>query len=381
MKSKNIVIIYLSLLFHIVLSTILLIFNYASLNNLLITPLSLATISIISSLILPKKNKKIRYAYEKLQNILIILILYLILYFTLGLIFGYSYSIYNKDLLSLLKNIYMLITPIILEEYIRNKLVIYTKNSIANRIAISLIFSLLNINIVSLYNNITPLSVGFKYVSELIIPTFFGSFIFTYTSESIGVKANIIYRSFLSLIPVILPIVPNLPWIVNSALKIILFATTYFNISSFDMKFDRRERRTYLYKRSTRDSICLAISFIFILFILKFFNYYPVAVLSDSMKPLFSRGYTVIVKKINKNDLDSIKECDIIYYKKDNKYIIHRIKEIKYLDGRKVYITKGDNNKTEDSFLVYDEEIKGIVKLEIPYIGFPAVWFNEALKN
>lgn len=154
----------------------------------------------------------------------------------------------------------------------------------------------------------------------------------------------------------------------------------YFNISYFDMLYSRRERRFSLNKDNS-DIPLFLITIIFILFILKIFKYFPVAVLSESMKGTFSRGDTLVIEKIDDNNLKNIKEYDIIYYKKDNKYIIHRIIAVKKENGNKVFITKGDNNATEDEWKVYEEDILGIMKFSIPYTGYPAVWFNEMLNN
>lgn len=76
-------------------------------------------------------------------------------------------------------------------------------------------------------------------------------------------------------------------------------------------------------------------------------------VISNSMQPTFEKGDKIIVKKQKNYEVG-----DIITYIDDNKNLItHRIIE-KYEDG---YITKGDNNNTEDKEKVRENQILGKV--------------------
>ena len=85
---------------------------------------------------------------------------------------------------------------------------------------------------------------------------------------------------------------------------------------------------------------------------------------------------------IEKKEFSKLKKGDILYYSKDGKLVIHRIIEIKETEEKKLEIkTKGDNNNTEDNWIIKEEEIIGKVKFMIPYIGYPSVWVNEMLKK
>ena len=147
------------------------------------------------------------------------------------------------------------------------------------------------------------------------------------------------------------------------------------------MMYYRKNRRFSLNKNDKGTTILTIIVIMFVLFILKIFKYFPIAVLSNSMETTFSKGDAVIIEKIDKNSLGQLKVYDIIYYKKNNKLIIHRIEQIEEIDNKRVFITKGDNNPTKDPWYVYEEDIIGIMKFKIPCLGYPAVWFNEAINN
>lgn len=74
-------------------------------------------------------------------------------------------------------------------------------------------------------------------------------------------------------------------------------------------------------------------------------------VMSNSMSPVIEKGNKIIIKKQNEYEIGDI----ITYINNDGNLITHRIIE-KYEDG---FITKGDNNNTEDKEKVKKNQILG----------------------
>ena len=126
----------------------------------------------------------------------------------------------------------------------------------------------------------------------------------------------------------------------------------------------------------------LSISIILICFVLGLFKYKPMAILSNSMVPTYSRGDIVIFSKPNKKELENIQIYNIIVYRLDNMIVAHRIVNIeKNNKGEVLYTTKGDNNLTVDSKKVTNEQIIGIVKTVVHFIGYPTVWLNDVFSH
>ena len=42
-----------------------------------------------------------------------------------------------------------------------------------------------------------------------------------------------------------------------------------------------------------------------------------------------------------------------------------------------IYYTKGDANNNVDGIVIEEDMTIGVVKVKIPYIGWPTVWFNK----
>ena len=92
--------------------------------------------------------------------------------------------------------------------------------------------------------------------------------------------------------------------------------------------------------------------------------------------PLYGRGSMVIVNAVD-SPLD-VQVGDVIQFRGTDKMITHRVESIDQADdgsGGRVFITKGDNNPSRDP-PVAENEVVGIVKAQIPYIGYPTVWLR-----
>jgi signal peptidase len=96
------------------------------------------------------------------------------------------------------------------------------------------------------------------------------------------------------------------------------------------------------------------------------------------MYPKLVRGDAVIIEKYS--NASELEVGNIIAFIHDKKVYVHRIAKIKKYNNELYYITKGDNNSINDDFDITTDDIVGVVKFRIPYIGYPTVWLSEALE-
>lgn len=92
------------------------------------------------------------------------------------------------------------------------------------------------------------------------------------------------------------------------------------------------------------------------------FGFSAYSITTKSMEPEIKLGEVVIVKQVSQNELQV---GDIITFERNRENITHRIVEVQ----EQGYITKGDNNNTQDEKLVYIPEIKGKCVMTIPFLG------------
>ena len=95
-------------------------------------------------------------------------------------------------------------------------------------------------------------------------------------------------------------------------------------------------------------------------------------IVSGSMEPLIKVRDAVIIKRTTE---DNIKVGDVVTYRSYDPafygiLITHRVINIEEQDGKKIYVTKGDNNETNDRMPVSFEQIQGKVVMRVPKIGY-----------
>jgi len=96
-------------------------------------------------------------------------------------------------------------------------------------------------------------------------------------------------------------------------------------------------------------------------------GYKPFIVLSGSMETEIHRGDLIIVKEIEPSEL--VLEDVIAFRDNEETITTHRIIEIVERDGITYFITKGDNNTSQDQNLVEFEDVEGIYIGRIPGVG------------
>lgn len=105
---------------------------------------------------------------------------------------------------------------------------------------------------------------------------------------------------------------------------------------------------------------------------------FPMIVLTDSMKGTFDSGSLIVCKS---EEAEDIKEGDVIcFYDPQGNgttTVTHRVVEIKTDENGKLsFITKGDNNNTEDQAAVPAENLLGVYKFHIAGLGSLALFMQ-----
>lgn len=353
--------------------------KYTSLCN----PLFWLFIAILSYLVArDEPSQKMRNKYDITQSIVIIVIIYCMIYFSLGLVFGYERSPYSHEVVAILKNLWTFISVIVFQEFTRYQLVKLSPKKIGYYALITALFIIAEIDFWNFSSNFSNNVEFFKYMSQTIVPLIVTNCLFTYLSIMSANLPATIYRCLLMLMTILLPIFPALNWLIKAMMEIVLVIIASLYVNYVDIKSSRIMTRRQVKKESVVSYIPFVIVLVVLVcFISGTFKYQPIAVLSNSMLPTFARGDAVIMKKIDKKDLKKLKKGTILYYSKEGRLIVHRIVSVKHTDDGKVEVTtKGDNNNANDPWVITEDDMIGTVSFMIPYIGYPSVWVNELLK-
>lgn len=376
--SKKVLLLYFIMILYVVVSSLLLSKGINIHYNYFVNPLAWMILFIVSFFITYSEQRRLKAKTEKTQTVLIITMIYLVIYFILGLFFGYTKSPYSHTILSIFKNIWGFVTIIFFQEYVRESMLPLGKKKFIWYVIIIVFFSCAEINFYNFSTNFVNLEKGFQFICTMLVPIFVRNILFTYLSAVGGYGCNLSYRIPIILTNLIMPLFPDLVWFVGAIIDLLVPFVVFLSINYIQERKILRDSRKQIRKHNpVRQAPFIICLLLFVAFVSGVFTYMPVAIMSNSMSDLIKRGDVVVVQKIKQEEIKKLKINDIIEYKLDNYSVVHRIIEIKKTSDGLVFTTKGDHNNVKDLKPVTPDQIVSIVRLKIPKIGYPAVLLSE----
>ncbi len=303
---------------------------------------------------------------------------YIIFYFSLGCKFGFSKSPYNHKFFMIIKNWLIQVIPIIGIEITKGVLV--QKNKKVMVIIIFIVFIMLEINYYTMFNLIYEKENLMKYIFSNILCLIAQNLIAIYLAIESSYSFILIFRILFKSFFIVSPILPKLDWYIEGTIGILIPFFIYLVFQQILAKKRKRKNNKGRFKNAIFVSIfvfCICL----VCFMTGIFSYGPIDILSNSMSPTFNRGDVIVFYKPNENYLKNIPKYSIIVYKFKNQNITHRVIERVNKNGEILYRTKGDKNNVSDRELVKINQIMGIYKFHIKYVGFPSIWLYEYLNQ
>ena len=383
MKRRKIKSYYTIFLFETVVMFLVILNSFnSSLSNVYVLPFILFICDLIFFLVLgfEKRNKRLNKIVD--FDVFTFSMVFLILYYLFGIIIGYAESNNYLTLYGLTVFIIPTILKIVFKEHLRNSFLTKSGNNKFLIIYTTLLFIMIDILSALSVLKMSNMHDLFIFIALVLLPSITVNIFATYINIKVGFMPVIIYLLIFSLYQYIVPIVPDpseyLKAIIDFVLPILILFKVRKNVNKYsdeDKEIDRN------YKKSAIIILIIPIvlTIIIIYFVSGYFRYYALAIASGSMHPIFDRGSVVITEQVNDkyDNYDKLKEGEIIAFKAEKNVVVHRLIRIVNVGDEVYYYTKGDANKEEDNYLIKKENIIGIVRFKIPYIGYPTVWFSE----
>ena len=352
------------------------------LSNVYVLPFILFICDVIFFFVLgfEKTNKRLNKIVD--FDIFMFSMVFLILYYLFGIIIEYAKSNNYLTLYGLTVFIIPTILKIIFKEHLRNSLL--TKSGDNKFLIIYSVILFIMIDILPALSilNMSNMHDVFIFTALVLLPSITVNAVATYINIKVGYMPVIIYLLIFSLYQYVVPIVPNTSEYLKAIIDFILPILILFKVRKIVNKYyDEDEEIDRNYKKSSIILLIIPIilTIIIIYFVSGYFRYYALAIASGSMHPVFDRGSVVVTEQVNDkyDNYNKLKEGEIIAFKAEKNIVVHRLIRIVNIGDEVYYYTKGDANEEEDNYLIKKENIIGIVKFKIPYIGYPTVLFSE----
>lgn len=338
---------------------------------------------VISYYLIGFRKIKSRYDKDIILTIFIYVFMYYIITYLSGLIIGFTRNVYSLNILSILKNIIPLILSITLTEFLRYIINSQIKEKKWLLFLSAVMFTLIDSYLIIKATNYTDFYKILNNFGLFVLPNLSKSILLTFLSIKSSYKPCLIYRYLMEIPKYILPIIPNFGNYLESILYILVPMLIFISIFNI---FDRLKHKkiTFSKQNSFEKFSYIFLSTFLILLICTssgLFKYRTFVIATGSMTPNINKGDMVIIEKLSDDEKNNLNEGDIIAFYMDDKVVVHRIIK-KYSTSNGIfYNTKGDNNNSPDGYLLDIDNIVGLEKFKIRYIGYPTIAIYDRIKG
>ena len=321
------------------------------------------------------------YKGSAIRIVIISLLLYLIVIYSIGLFSGFNNFVYSHSIIYILKNIIPIIFVVLSKTIVRY---LISKNSVANirpMILLTILFIILDITVAANYYSFYNGEQIFIFICLVCLPYIARESLDSYIVYKVSYVPSLILQLSYNLYPYVLPFFPDLGDYITSLLGVLF---PFFIYKSIEKTIERENKhRVLIIKMSNK----LVVTFVILVLAVNaalisgLFSYKMIAIASNSMVPEYGRGDAIIYQKIEDNELENLHKGNIIVFDENGTIMTHRIVNIKEGEDGYYYKTKGDNNNAEDDFTVSDYNVIGVVKYVVPMAGYPTIWVGEFLQK
>ena len=296
-----------------------------------------------------------------------------IISFTAGIFLGFNRSYASFNIAKNFEGFVPAILLAVVTELLRQTLYRKGESKGLNVVFFTTLTSLTYILLALNPSRLVDVESVFLFLCGAVFPVIATELLCSYFTKNIGLQPSLVYKLIVKCYVYVLPIIPNLGNYIVAVISILMPFVIYRMVEQMDT-FDSRARQRMHKINMSIITIPLAVFLVILVaFVSGFFNYWLIAVGSDSMAGTFERGDAVMIEKM---PADKLKENDIIAFRKDGIIVTHRVVEIKKDGDRYEFITKGDANEDVDGFTTPGENIIGRINFRTKYIGFPTLWMN-----
>lgn len=332
--------------------------------------------SVLLLRLCPKRGIPSYHRRTVLLLMVVIAALFVMLNYLTGISYGFSYSEYPLSLQSFVGIILPIVIIVIAVEVMRG--IVLAGESLAASVIFYFASVVADVMIFSGVVGILSFNKFMDLVAQTLLPAFMANIMYSYIAKRYGAMPNVAYRLVLTLYPYVLPIIPLTPDSFVALIKLVLPIGVYLFI---DLLFEKKKKRAKVRGRilsHVATALVMIILTGFIMLVSCQFSYGLIVVATESMSGEINKGDAVLYERY---DDQNIQVGQVIVFNKGKSRIIHRVIDIKRINGEVRYYTQGDANDTPDGGYITDRDIVGLTNVKIPLVGYPTIWIRDIFKT
>ena len=342
----------------------------------IIAALLLLPAAVIIPLFIKKRNIPSINKKQVLMIVIVCALVYVMIYYLTGLKFGFYKNPYRITVENFFRFFLPIAVIIVSTEIIR--WVMMAQKSKAAHALCYLSFVIAEMLVCSNLPAVTSFNRFMDLIAGAFFQALFSNLLYNYLSKRYGMYPNIAFRAIITLhsyfFPVTSQISNSLVYLFDLFLPIVVFLF-------IDSLFEKKKR--YALRRTSRILRVLSVILTAVVIIIMIgtvmlvsnqFQYGALVIATESMTGELNKGDVVIFESY---DGQTIQEGQVIVFENNNSMIVHRVVDIKIINGIARYYTKGDANEHNDAGYITNADIVGFANYKIPALGYPSLWLRK----
>ena len=308
--------------------------------NRTVLALVLCVFAFITRVLIKKKKATSFYKNQVAWLMTGFAVIYLIVFYLMGIYFGYYKAPTTFGLATIVKFIVPLTLIIFSSEMIRKTLIVQKGKFSKVLVFISMV--LIDLIVYSEIYDITNLDDMLTMLGFIFFASVACNLLYNYITVRFSSKGVIIYRLLTILYVYFIPYIPDIYLFFRSFLRMlypfIIYLILEYTYSKTNYAVEYKDRN----KNIIGTTVLVVVMGFVIALISCQFKYGILVIGSGSMTGAINKGDAVIYETY---DGGPIEVGTIIIFEKDNMQVVHRVVEIENVNGEYRYYTKGDSNQ------------------------------------
>lgn len=372
-------------LFELILIVILLFTLFApNIISRLILSLILIIYTVALYFFVKKRSKVSANARQITLLMTVFALFYLGVFYLTGLYFGFEKTKIYLSVWSFTTYIIPITVIIVTSEIIRKILISQDITLKIKKYNLELSKSLTYISMVLvdlvIYTgayNLTDFTNFITIIGFVLFASLSCNLLYNYISKRYGSNGIIAYRLITILYMYIIPVIPKTFIFLRSFLRMVYPYIIYLVIENTYSKRVKGITRKEKKQTILSNSILFVVIVSGIMLVSCQFKFGILVIGTGSMSGTIDVGDAIIYEKYDYGNID---EGQVIIFNYNNIQTVHRVVKIEKINGEYRYYTKGDANSSDDELYRTKNDIYGLVKLRIKYIGKPTLWLRNIFK-